>query len=152
MIPDRFLTQPSHRELVDELLALDTAEDRLSWLMERPPLHKPIPQDDRVEEKKVPGCLSGLWLHAEMVESTCFFSAYSDSDLVHGVVSFLCDLYSDRDCSEVLEVGDLLARSLRIEGLLSTNRKRAVSSALSFFQHTARATCSLTETQEHSHE
>ena len=146
MIPDRLLAKPFHRELVEELLALDTPEDRLSWLMERSPLHNPLLPEDLLEERKVPGCLSGLWLKTEVVGSTCFFSAYSESDLVHGVVSFLCDLYSDRDCAEVIEIGDLLATALRLEGLLSTNRKRAVVSTLSFFQHTARSHSSAIET------
>jgi len=135
MVPDRFLSDPAHRQLVDDLLALDTAEERLSWLMERRHLHQPVPCEERDDERRVPGCLSGLWLKAHIVESRCFFSAYSESDLVHGVVSFLCDLYSNRDCSEVLEIGDLFVYALRLEGLLSTNRKRAISSTLSFFRY-----------------
>ena len=136
-IPDQYLTSAIHRELVEELLALDTAEDRLQWLMERTPLHRSVEPAERTGDRKVPGCLSGLWITGEIRDSRCFFSAHSDSDLVHGVVSYICDLYSDRTPGEVLELADLLTRSLRLDGLLSTTRKRAVSSAISFFHHTA---------------
>jgi sulfur transfer protein SufE len=136
-IPESYQTTPLHRELIDELLALDTAEDRLQWLLEREPLHRTVEPAERTEECKVPGCLSGLWLKADIRHSRCFFSAHSDSDLVHGVVSYICDLYSDRSPREILEIGDLLIRSLRLDGLLSTTRKRALSSSLAFFHHTA---------------
>lgn len=136
-IPESYLRNPSHRELVDEMLSLSTAEERLEWLMERPTLHRAVEPSERTDDCKVPGCLSGLWLKGELKEGRCYFAAHSDSDLVNGVVSFICDLYSDRTPAEVLEIGDLLARSLRLEGLLSTTRQRAVSSSLAFFHHIA---------------
>lgn len=131
------LHSPVHQELINELLSLNTAEDRLSWLMERTPLHSSLTTEDRIDARKVPGCLSGLWLKAETRDNRCFFSAFSESDLVHGVVSYLCDLYSTRSPIEILELGSSLAVSLKLEGLLSTTRRRAVASTLSFFAHAA---------------
>ena len=136
-IPEPYLTNLIHRELVDEMLSLSTAEERLEWLMERPPLHRTVDPAERTDDCKVPGCLSGLWLKGELKDGRCYFAAHSDSDLVNGVVSFICDLYSDRTPAEILEIGDLLTRSLRLDGLLSTTRQRAVSSSLAFFHHTA---------------
>jgi cysteine desulfuration protein SufE len=136
-IPAHYLTNPIHRELVDELLSLSTAEERLEWLMERPRLHRALETSERTDACKVPGCLSGLWLKGEVKNGRCYFAAHSDSDLVNGVVSFICDLYSDRSPSEVLEIGAPLTRALGLDGLLSTTRQRAVSSSLAFFHHTA---------------
>lgn len=138
-IPEEFLANPTHKALVEDLVSLPTAEDRLSWLMERQYQHRPLALSERTDDCKVPGCLSGLWLKAHVQGDICGFAAHSDSDLVHGVVSFLCDLYSDRSCGEILSIGDLLSGALGLEGLLSTTRKRAVSSALAFFRHTATA-------------
>lgn len=136
-IPEIYLRTDSHRELLSELLSLDTAEDRLSYLMERTPLHSPLESEMRVDSRKVPGCLSGLWLQADCVNGRCVFSAYSESSLVQGVVSFLCDLYSDRSAEEILEIGELIARAVNLDGLLTVTRKRATSSTLSFILHTA---------------
>jgi cysteine desulfuration protein SufE len=125
------------RELIEELMALQTPEDRLSWLMERAPLHDPLSQSDLIPSRKVPGCLSGLWLKGELREGLCHYSAYSESDLVHGVVSFVCDIYSCRTAEEVTTISDSLVQKLRLDGLLSTTRKRALSSTLSFIIHHA---------------
>jgi cysteine desulfuration protein SufE len=133
----KYLKLDIHQYLVSELLALDTPEDRLSWLMEREPVHQQLFLEERTASRKVPGCLSGLWLKAELEGDKCSFSAFSESDLVSGVVSFLCELYSNRSPEEVLEVGPSLATSLKIDGLLSTTRKRALSSTLAFFAHSA---------------
>ncbi len=135
----KHLKNERHWELVEELLALYTPEDRLSWLMERKPFHAELAPHDRTDSRKVPGCLSGLWLKADLVDGRCFFSAYSESDLVHGVVSFICDLYSNRSSEEILSIGDALTSYLKIDGLLSTTRKRALSSTLSFISATASA-------------
>jgi sulfur transfer protein SufE len=56
---------------------------------------------------------------------------------VQGVVSFLCDLYSDRSPEEIIAIGDLIARAVNLDGLLSVTRKRATSSTLTFILYTA---------------
>jgi sulfur transfer protein SufE len=131
------LLQIHHRELVEELLALATPEERLSWLMERAPIHPPLSDDDLVSSRKVPGCLSGLWLKAETRDGLCCFGAHSDSSLVHGVASFICDLYSARTAEEIQTIGSSLADGLGLDGLLSMPRKRALSSTISFITHYA---------------
>ena len=134
-----YLTLSRHQALVEEYHALDGAEDRLSWLMERAPEHRPVPADLTTDDRRVPGCLSGLWLHGGVEDGRCWFSAKSESDMVQGIVSFLCDLYSDRAPQEVIQIGDNLAHLLGIERLLSTTRRRAVSSTVSYILAVARA-------------
>jgi sulfur transfer protein SufE len=58
--------------------------------------------------------------------------------MVQGIASFICDRYGSRSAEEVLEIGDTLVSVLALERLLSTTRKRAVSSTVSFILHTAR--------------
>jgi len=135
---DRFLSNPAHRALVEEYHDLDSSEDRLAWLMERPSLHPAVSTEHLTDSNKVPGCLSGLWLHGEVREGRCAFSAKSESDMVQGISSFICDLYSARTPDEVLEIGDSLVSVLMLERLLSTTRKRAVSSTVAYILHTAR--------------
>lgn len=135
---DHFLTRDDHRALVDEYRAIDSAEEKLSWLMERPALHAPVPEHLITPERRVPGCLSGLWLFGGAQDELCVFAAKSDSDMVQGITSFICDLYSQRTPDELVTIGDSIVSVLGLERLLSTTRKRAVSSTISFIQHTAK--------------
>lgn len=136
---DLYLTQAEHRELVDEYRAIDNNEDRLAWLMERPALQPAIPAEQVTDDRKVPGCLSGLWLNGTVTDGVCSFAAKSESDMVQGIGSFICDLYSQRSPAEVLAIGDSMVQVLGLERLLSTTRKRAVSSTVSYILHTARS-------------
>jgi sulfur transfer protein SufE len=134
-----FLSQPEHAALVEEYLALESAEDKLTWLMEREAIHLPVAASSRTSERRVPGCLSGLWLEAHTQAGRCFFSCASESEVVQGIGSLLCDLYSNRPPSEILRVEAAFARELRLDGLLTLTRRRAVSSIVSFVLHHATA-------------
>jgi cysteine desulfuration protein SufE len=131
------IQQEHHRAMVEELLALSTAEERLSFLMERDSLHPPLSREELDPSRKVPGCLSGLWLTAYRKDGLCFFAAHSDSGLVRGVTSFLCDLYSSRTPEEIMQLGAIPADMLKLEGLLSMTRKRALYSTVAFITNTA---------------
>lgn len=128
---------PEHRALLEEYQALESNEDRLQWLMEREPAHIPVPVDLITPERRVPGCLSGLWLSGFTRDGVCHYSAKSDSAMVQGIASFLCDLYSNRSPSDVLASGDSIVQVLALERLLSTTRKRAVSSTVAYILHVA---------------
>jgi cysteine desulfuration protein SufE len=135
-------TNPSerlhHTALIEELTSLTTAEDKLSWLMERAPTQPFLTPTERSEQLRIPGCLSGLWLSATCTDGRLSFRAASESDLVQGVVGYVCDLYSDRTPGEILNVQSTLIDQLRLDGLLSVTRKRALSSTLSFILSAAR--------------
>lgn len=132
-----FLKQPQLAALIEEYLALESAEDKLTWLMERTPMHSPVPPAERTPERRIPGCLSGLWLDAQMEVENCFFSCASESEVVQGIGSLLCDLYSNRPMSEILQIGPAFAAELKLDGLLTSTRRRAVSSIIGFILHCA---------------
>jgi sulfur transfer protein SufE len=129
----------TQRSDVQEYLEISSVEERLTWLMERTPMHAAIPAESCTPERRVPGCLSGLWLDGSISSETCHFSARSESAMVQGIVSFICDLYSGRTPEEVRTIGSSLADNLGLERLLSLTRKRAVASTLQFILATARS-------------
>ena len=133
-----YTQRPEHAALIEEYQALESNEDRLQWLMEREYEHAPVPSELITHERRVPGCLSGLWLHGEARDGLCAFSSKSDSAMVQGITSFICDLYSQRSPAEILEIGDSLVQLLALERLLTATRKRAVGSTVTYILHTAR--------------
>jgi cysteine desulfuration protein SufE len=138
---ESFLKQAEHAALLDEYHALESAEDKLTWLMERAPAHRSIPVSDCTPERRIPGCLSGLWLQADIRQGLCFFSCASESEVVQGIGSLICDLYSNRPSDEILRVGAVFASALKLDGLLTLTRRRAVSSVISFILQRAALVC-----------
>ena len=64
-LPDNF----PHRALIEEFAAHDTAEEKLAWLMERRSPAARLPDSEMTAEKRIPGCMSGLWLKGESSRS-----------------------------------------------------------------------------------
>lgn len=131
--PDTHKYNEPFQSLLDDYQSFDSAEDRLAWLMERAAIHAPVSGDYCTPERRVPGCLSGLWLASQYREGVLYYQAKSESALVQGVVSFLCDIYSGRVAEEVLALGRSLSDELNLQGLLTLTRRRAVESTLGFF-------------------
>ena len=121
-----------------EYLSLSGAEERLEWLMERTPEQPFLSMEERRDDVKVPGCLSGLWIIGRVDQGRCVYRAASDSSMVAGVAAFVCDLYSGKTPQEILALGAEPATALKIENLLSMTRKRAVASVVSYILSFAR--------------
>ena len=125
---------PAQQRVVNELLALDTPEEKLEFLLERIRLFAPLRNEEIAECDKVPGCLSGLWLVGSVTDGNCVFRAHSDSSVVAGVAGLLCDLYSARSAEEIVALPESFSSQLRIEQLLSMNRRQAVRRIVEFMR------------------
>ena len=82
------------KRLVAELAALEDAQSRLAWLIERARARPLLPAEQRVDANRVEGCLSKLWFAAEFRDGRCWFHSESDSLIVKSVAGLLTDFYS----------------------------------------------------------
>jgi cysteine desulfuration protein SufE len=113
--------------LLDDYYALDTAEERLEWICERVPRIRLLEPDQCTPELRVPNCLSGVWIRRdEGSDGRVHFTCRADSPVVGGIAALLCDLFSDQRPEDLSTFLDDVVRPLRLDALLTTNRKRAV--------------------------
>jgi cysteine desulfuration protein SufE len=80
--------------LIEDLSILDDPQERLMFLVERAKRVPPLPASARVEENRVLGCVSIVWLAAEMREGLCYFRGDAESPVVRALVVLLCDFFS----------------------------------------------------------
>jgi TatD DNase family protein len=115
-----------HRQWLQELRNLGDSQERMSYLVRRARQSSPFPAAFRTEAHRIPGCLSKLWLAAELLEGKCQFQTDSDSAIVKGVASLLCEFFSGATPAEILAYeGDALAES-GIQAHLSPNRRNGL--------------------------
>lgn len=119
-----------------DLSSMETPEDKLIYLSERQSTQPPLSASECSDECKVPGCLSGLWIRGEMRDGKWYFRSVSESRIVHGVASLLCDIYSGKNAAECNTITDTDIEQLGIEPLLSLNRRQAVRKVLNFIRAT----------------
>ena len=89
-------------ELVEEFDLFGDWEGRIEYVIELGKDLAPLPDADRVEANKVPGCAAQVWLAVRRDGERLRFLADSDSALSKGNIALLLRLYSGRTPAEIL--------------------------------------------------
>lgn len=89
-------------ELIEEFDLLGDWEGRIEYVIDLGKALEPLPEADRVEANKVPGCAAQVWLAVRREGERLSFLADSDSALSKGNIALLLRLYSNRTPDEIL--------------------------------------------------
>ncbi|WP_420471669.1 SufE family protein [Brevundimonas sp. FT23042] len=89
-------------ELVEEFDLLGDWEGRIEYVIDLGKDLEPLPEADRIDENKVPGCAAQVWLAGHREGDRLHFRADSDSALSKGNIALLLRLYSGRTPEEIL--------------------------------------------------
>jgi len=89
-------------DIREEIADLDTPQERLAYLIE---LGQSLPQLDeryQIEEFRVLGCQSMVWVVPKLGEQTIEFQGSSDAPMVRGLVAILIAVYSGKSPSDIV--------------------------------------------------
>ena len=90
-------------ELAENFDLLEDWEQRIEYVIDLGKDLAPLPEADRIEANKVPGCAAQVWLATRRLDSGRIrFLADSDSAISKGNVALLLMLFSDRTPDEIL--------------------------------------------------
>jgi cysteine desulfuration protein SufE len=91
------------QSLIDDLNIIHDPHERLNAIVSRGHALK-LADAHKIEANLVPGCVSRVWLHGELVDGRTRFVCDAESPMVKGLANLLCELYSDADPAEVAAV------------------------------------------------
>lgn len=89
-------------ELAEDFEVLEDWEQRIAYVIDLGKDLVPLPDADRIEANKVPGCAAQVWLASGRDGDRLTFRADSDSAISKGNVALLLKLYSGRKAPEIL--------------------------------------------------
>lgn len=89
-------------ELIENFDLLEDWEQRIEYVIDLGKDLAPLPDADRVEANKVPGCAAQVWLASARDGDCLTFRADSDSAISKGNVALLLTLYSGRAPADIL--------------------------------------------------
>ncbi|MCF6196421.1 MAG: SufE family protein [Emcibacter sp.] len=96
------------RETIEDVLEtfafLDDWEDRYKYIID---LGRGLPEFDEkymIEENRVHGCTSRVWLIHELVDGKVIFRGESDAHIVRGLVALILMIFSGKTPAEILEI------------------------------------------------
>lgn len=125
--------------LVEEITLIPDAYERLGYVVERGKNAKGLPEDLRIDSFKIEGCMSQLWVVPEFRGGLCYFISESDSAIVKGIASLLCDFYSESTPEDIVVTDADFLGDVGITQHLSPNRRNGLSRIVEFIQHFAKS-------------
>ncbi|MEO1701439.1 MAG: SufE family protein [Pseudomonadota bacterium] len=130
-------------ELVGNFSLLDDWEDRYRYVIELGQGLPPYPEQFRDEVHKVNGCVSQVWLHADVdgaADPTIRFSGDSDAHIVRGLVAIMIIALSGKRASEIHDFDiESTVKSLGLDEHLTPQRSNGLRAMIDRMKHTANA-------------
>ena len=125
--------------LVEEITLIPDAYERLGYIVDRGKRADGLTEDLRIDSFKIEGCMSQLWVVPAYKEGLCSFKSESDSAIVKGIASLLCDFYSEATPDDIRKTDADFLSEVGITQHLSPNRRNGLSRIVESIQHFAKS-------------
>jgi cysteine desulfuration protein SufE len=125
--------------LVEEITLIPDAYERLGSIVDRGKRADGLTEDLRIDSFKIEGCMSQLWVVPAYKEGLCSFKSESDSAIVKGIASLLCDFYSEAKPDDIRKTDADFLSEVGITQHLSPNRRNGLSRIVESIQHFAKS-------------
>lgn len=93
----------TEQEIIEEFALFDSWDDKYEYIIDLGKKLAPLAAEHKVDENKVRGCQSTVWLAASYRDGKVYFEADSDAVIVKGLISMLIRVLSQRTPDEILE-------------------------------------------------
>ncbi len=131
--------QDKEAKIIQMFQSLNDWEDRYKKLIELGRALPDLAEDKKIEDLKVKGCQSQVWIHAALENGRVIFQGDSDALLVRGIVALLIDVYSGAIPAEILAAQPDFIREIGLESKLSPSRANGLFSMIKQMKYYAMA-------------
>ncbi|OQP55897.1 Fe-S metabolism protein SufE [Niastella yeongjuensis] len=90
-------------ELVEEFSLFDSWDDKYEYIIDMGKKLAPLENEHKLDENKVRGCQSTVWLVSEYNDGLIRFKADSDAIITKGLVSMLIRVLSNHTPDEIID-------------------------------------------------
>ena len=114
----------------ESLDVFDDGMEKYKFLIDQAKKAKNFPEEYRNDSFKVSGCQAQVWLVPKLKDNKLSFFYDSDAFISKGMVTILCDIYGDREPSEIRNSDFEMLNILELDTLLTPGRRNGVYSML----------------------
>src|SRR5688572_2201766 len=90
------------KEIVEEFALFDSWDDKYEYIIDLGKKLPPLEDQYKLDENRVRGCQSTVWLVADYKNGKVYFKAESDSVIVKGLISMLIRVLSGQTTDEII--------------------------------------------------
>tara|TARA_B100000900_G_scaffold269374_1_gene229998 strand:+ start:974 stop:1387 length:414 start_codon:yes stop_codon:yes gene_type:complete len=105
-------------------------QEKYQYLIEQAKKSEEFPQELRIDEFKVNGCQSQVWLVPEEKDNKVFFKSDSDALIAKGLVTLIASIYSDENPNDIANSKIDLMDEFELGVILSPARRNGAFSML----------------------
>jgi len=105
-------------------------QEKYQYLIEQAKKSEEFPQEYRIDEFKVNGCQSQVWLVPEEKDNKVFFKSDSDALIAKGLVTLIASIYSDENPNDIANSKIDLMDEFELGVILSPARRNGAFSML----------------------
>lgn len=90
-------------EIIEEFSLFDSWDDKYEYIIDLGKKLPVLPSEHKIDENRVRGCQSTVWLVAERKGERVYYQADSDSVIVKGLISMLIRVLSGQRADDIIE-------------------------------------------------
>lgn len=146
MFPMEATAAEAQKTIIEEFAFFSDWSERYQYLID---LGKKLPDlkpDWKVEEHRLTGCQSMVWIVPEGNKDKLNFNAISDSTIVSGLIFLALRVYSGRSAEEIMNTAPDYIAQIGLAKHLSPTRSNGMKSLLQFIQQTAHSALTVRNT------
>ena len=137
MQPIEATTAEAQLAIEEEFAFFGDWSERYQYLIDLGRRLPEFPEAWKVEENRLLGCQSNVWIVPHEQDGKLFFSAASDSSIVSGLVYLALRVYSGRSREDILATEPSFVQAIGLSKHLSPTRNNGFSSLLQFIKISA---------------
>ncbi len=137
MQPIEATTAEAQLAIEEEFAFFGDWSERYQYLIDLGRRLPEFPEAWKVEENRLLGCQSNVWIVPHEQDGKLFFSAASDSSIVSGLVYLALRVYSGRSREDILATEPSFVQAIGLSKHLSPTRSNGFSSLLQFIKISA---------------
>lgn len=127
------------QEMVALFAKVSDWEQKYEKLIELGKAWPGLPEELKIEDLKVKGCQSQVWIKAELKDGKVFFLGDSDAIIVRGLVALVLTVYSGQSPSEIMKYDASFLKDIGLDEGLSPSRTNGLYSMIKQIKYYATA-------------
>ena len=95
--------EETEKEIAGEFSLFDSWDDKYEYIIDLGKKLSPLEDPHKIDENRVRGCQSTVWLVADYRDGKIFYKAESDAVIVKGLISMLIRVLSGQRPDEIIQ-------------------------------------------------
>ena len=91
------------KEIAEEFSLFDSWDDKYEYIIDLGKKLLPLEEKYKIDENRVRGCQSTVWLVADCRDGKVFYKAESDAVIVKGLISMLIRVLSGQTADDIIQ-------------------------------------------------